>query len=408
MPNTFLLMAAALALLLTGCVHMPFLGQRQKYCVLAGNCQGKSIPEVQAVLEEDARRQYLDGCLKKDTGIIVSSEAARDELAKRIRLAGRKFYNGPEFGQLCLRANFSLGEKDLASFRLHPVKLRQFCTANPDVQVKNIQTEAERAAFNKLLRQFNEKIGDLPREEALKLLHDVKVKNVSFDLARQKCCLDVAASVVLYDVQSYKGVGAVRDSKSAPKTIPEESSPSTKRVLPLDLKNYHVGDRAQAFGDGIWIDQGPLGLALGSYQQRGAEVSFAVQRIGNFTLTLSAYYHDPFDLSPGGKMRRIISFVYDRGAKDQVDIQWKRTEQGETQANFITGNSAGGFGRVEFPGNLVSEVKIVKQHDVMSVYFNGQHRLTVKTSPYPLVGITVSVEKSDLVYAVNVEELKAE
>ena len=60
MPNTFLLMAAALALLLTGCVHMPFLGQRQKYCVLAGNCQGKSIPEVQAVLEEDARRQRRD------------------------------------------------------------------------------------------------------------------------------------------------------------------------------------------------------------------------------------------------------------------------------------------------------------------------------------------------------------
>lgn len=408
-----------------------FFGTGEKACVLMQEYPGKTAEELQGVLEGKARGQFLDAYLKKKNPpnaplFIIDTPAAREAALKKIEFSEpKKFFNGPKFGEVCLKARAFLEEEALEPFRVRKIALPDFCYWNDYTQVKDLKSEAEGAAIAKALEKFFPRLKGYPPEEIRQRLHHPEFRERAVNLQAKKYCLSFQAHLVPFELETY---AAEKQAQKGPPVAspfpPIQADPRAAKSFSfkLDLSRLAIGDPADEYGRGIVVLKGPEGRALGTYLQKGAEAALKIHPgSSDFRVSLAVYYH-PAAAGDGEEGKALARFRYENlplapqvpftepplpklDDREHLRLEWKRLESGKLQARFALGENTTPFEELEMAANF-NEVEITKKGESLRLTWNGRHRYMFYTKGTSLSELILPLARDDYLYAIEVQPLK--
>lgn len=269
----------------------------KKYCTLLGDYPDKGINEISAVMLQNAKRSALSEIYEQMIypttaagGFQLTSDIISDKSLGIIKIEGDpKYYNGPNFGEVCVDITAYITKPDLEMFKKKDINIKNYCFNNPDVPLKSIRNEARKASYIEIVSKYNPLLKDIDIEQASRLVHDFDILSEELDLNTSAYCMDIKASVIPFEL---KFASTGRDKESA---ITKKSYKPGDIVFDFDLEKYAEGDPLSDISNNAMILRGRRTgkLHIGTKFEGDDEITFKnIVFPSNFILYLDCYMYN--------------------------------------------------------------------------------------------------------------------
>lgn len=228
-------------------------------CLMLGDYPDKGVNEIRTLLLIQAKQAALNeiyGEMIRSTtevkrGVLTMDLLTADSLGL-LRVKGDpRYYNGPNFGEVCVEITGYVTEKDLKKFQKIPVAIKKYCFSNPDIPIRAIKERAREAAVLELVKKHRPALKDIDPKIARHLIHDLEISNENLDLNTAAYCLEVKAQVIPFELE-FAVLTRVEspDSPTAKgKPTPKASAKKAGAVIyALKLDKYDIGDPLPEIG----------------------------------------------------------------------------------------------------------------------------------------------------------------
>jgi hypothetical protein len=241
--------------------------QQVSACVDINKSHAKDLETVKQTLLKNMQQQaprVLYAKLYGDPNTHVSTNQFsvdyNDDVAKRLVMQGQpEYFNGDNFGELCVRAWYSLPEQQVVTVAAKTVSLKSFCYQEDGLNPQDLADKARMAAVERLIGNMAPG-ARAPEEYRRRLLEKAKVAGQLSPIDPTTYCLDIAVDLIPLELETF--IPQLKtEAPAAPK--PQPLSPVKPPDCSLDLSKYKEGDLAKEFGKNIAVYQDENGKSLG-------------------------------------------------------------------------------------------------------------------------------------------------
>lgn len=192
-------------------------------CIQQSEHSAKTLGQLKEILVNQAKQEALAelyGQLMYSKTDLKDGKIMSDEIRQRaigvVRTLGNpKFYNGSNFGSICVDTKFYTTKKDLEKYSPKKVSLTNYCFNNPNVALNKVKYEAKHGAYKEIISQYNPSLV-LSNKQAEQYIHGFKVSNDTFDFDTASYCFDAVGTILPYELdieQSSKKITSNLSSK---------------------------------------------------------------------------------------------------------------------------------------------------------------------------------------------------
>ncbi|MCK6462809.1 MAG: hypothetical protein L6Q29_03275 [Candidatus Pacebacteria bacterium] len=225
-----------------------------------------SLNKVRDLLLINAKREALSqiyGEMIYSESIVENWKLISDKIISKslgiIRIEGDpEYYNGKNFGEVCVKINAYVTNQDLEKFKVIIVNLDRYCYTNPNMPLKNIKEKARESALLEIVKRQNPALKNISVDHASKLVHNFNIVNENFDFNTSSFCMDVKAEIIPFEIEFYNP-----DYTNG--ITPEPSSSESGDFFYEDFSTVTEGSIPSGWMGGEHLVVGSLGRAKALY-----------------------------------------------------------------------------------------------------------------------------------------------
>lgn len=363
------------------------------------NSTAKNLDVLKKDLELTARKAILREILYahfKEQGLIQPTPLLRDESVapylQTLKLNGMHYFNGDNFGEICLKCTGRLSARDRRLLEETTVAVQGFCQPGNATLVKDLRSNATLDFMHQTLGKYNPKLFAASPGEAAMLSGELWLTNQTVNLDNLNYCMDAVARLVPYFATYY-----VVPKKDPFK--PKKPVVVSKQVWSLDLTNGTEGDPRPDLGQGLVLENTPQGRAI------GLNASYAS------TMTISATTTSEQDLKGfNATVQADWPIHFPQKGQDPVRLEVVTISWSNGVRNFLTIELPGPqpmavlhYGRqgISYPmpwNDTLNRVTFIKTGDLLRIRCNGKPAITLKAGGDALGSITLNMPEGTTIH----------
>jgi hypothetical protein len=176
---------------------------KKEVCLSSFGMQWKTSEEGKAHLLSVAKREAMGelfGEMIKSSTRIEDFQLKRDEIeilgAGILRIQGNpEYFNGPGFGEMCIRIAAYVAEEDRERFRPRSVR-KKVCFGDQNLSAESVKKEAERRARIQAVTDIEPQLEKNSDDTVLALLHEAKIEEGGFLPGSSTYCATASGKVL--------------------------------------------------------------------------------------------------------------------------------------------------------------------------------------------------------------------
>ncbi len=403
-------------------------------CIQAKDHMGSSMQELQEILHKMIQKKLIVSALSgssDDAAMARLSQHVDDSLLSGLIIDKEGYYNGKQFGELCVDARGKLSQALMAQYQKKRLSISDFCYSNPKVADNVLRPHAMTAALQQLATRQDSRLGDLSISELRDFLSRITVSNEKLNAGTHQLCLDIVADYDPMQARRTLQAHVMETTKAEDASTKTQSLQLAHYALYLDITPYPVGQPVPAYGDAISVVEAPQGKALGltgtksgwavftNLNQVGQDVPSALENkgkapgpedrfafsdhpIGDFNATVTVAYNINMKPEDSPLKLDLLNFEYQDYVTQSVRINLTMDKDKRTYVSFDLEHTA--TNPIPFNwGHDPVALTLQKQKDVLKLYVKKQFIVSVPSPISPLYSISVNLLNNNMLYALKVD-----
>ncbi len=374
------------------------ISQQVSSCMDLSKNDGASMQDLQQQLLQQLRRSAVDVLFGKvyyqqKTGLDKQNYASSyvKQVAQQLEFQTEpEFYNGNQFGELCVRAWVSMPSQRVPTISPRLVRLDNFCyQADPGQSRQTLRKLATTAAVDRVLENIAP--GTLVPIQYRQQIEDGATINGDIrKLDERTYCLSISVNVIPLQVDMLSG----KEEKA--RKAPAISEP--KPGFSLDLKQFKEGDLTPDFGKDVAVFQDIEGKSLGSNVHQGATAVVNLNSHKNFKALVYVKKDIPYDFLHSEDLL-LFTLHYKNGKYEPYAFNLTMGDNNQPMAYFRSWS----YSTDVFPwANAANfnEYKVERKDGLAVFFYNGKFMFNFPSEGDELVQIKVPLRWNDRFYNV--------
>lgn len=374
------------------------ISQQVSTCMDLSKTDGASIDDLKQVLLTQLRREAVDVLFgkvyyQKQTGLDSQNYDGNyvEQVSNQLEFQTQpEFYNGKQFGQLCVRAWVNMPARRVPTISPRQVRLDNFCyQADPGQGPETLRKLATTAAVDRVLENIAP--GTLvPLSYRQQLESGSTINGALRKLDETTYCLSISVNVIPLQVDLLSGADK---EEERPVAVTEP-----KAAFRLDLKAYKQGDLVPEYGKSIAVFQDIDGKSLGSNANQGATAEIPLSSHKNFKALVYIKKAISYDFLHSEELL-LFTLHYDNKKYEPYSFKLTITDANQPMAYFRSWS----YSTDVFPwANAANfnEYRVEKQDGLIRFFYNGKFMYNFPSAGDALVQIKVPLRWNDRLYNV--------
>lgn len=402
-----LLLAFCLGLAMLAAARSSFADilQQVSSCVDISKHQGKDLDIIKQNLLTSLQQQaprVMYAKLYGEQGSQVSpnefSVDYNDSVGNRLVMQGQpEYYNGDNFGELCVRAWYALPEQQVVTVQAKTVTLKSFCYQEDGLSLQDLSDRARMAGIERLIANMAPG-ARAPDSYKRKMLEKAKITGQQSTVDASTYCLDISMDVVPLELDLF----SPQPKPAAPKT--QKASEVKPPDSSLDLSKYRVGDLAPAFGKNIAVYSDVDGKSLGCNLRTGTVAVIPLKGKSDFYCSVLLRKKVAYDFTHS-TIIELFTMHYKNQKYEPYSFKITLDSQGLPIAYFRSWTNSTDY----FPwtnATNFNDFHIVKKGKTIKLFYNGTFLYTFPAQGDAPVFVRVPLQWDDRLYNVVIYNME--
>lgn len=374
------------------------ISQQVSTCMDLSKNDGASMEDLQQMLLVQLRQNAVNVLFGKvyyqqSTGLDKKNYASKytEQVAKQLEFQTEpEFYNGKQFGSLCVRAWVSMPAQRVPTISPRQVRLDNFCyQTEPGQSRETLRKLATTAAVDRVLENIAP--GTLVPLQFRQQIEDGSTINGSIrKLDERTYCLSISVNVIPLQVNML----ANKEEKA-------KEAPAIKEPKPgfsLNLKNFKEGDLTPDFGENIAVFKDTEGKSLGSNSRKGATAMINLSSKTNYKALIYIKKDIPYDFLHSEDLL-LFTLHYKNNKYEPYSFKLTLTDDNQPMAYFRSWSYSTEAFRWANAANF-NEYRVEKKDGLIVFFYNGKFMYNFPSEGDELVQIKVPLRWNDRFYNV--------
>ena len=392
------------------------------------------MQDLQDILHEMIQKKLVASALSgssDDAAMAKMSQHVDDSLLSGLIIDKEGYYNGKEFGELCVDARGKLSQALMAQYQKKRLSIKDFCYSNPKLADDVLRPYAMTAALQQLATRQDSRLGELSIGELREFLSQITVSNEKLNSQTHQICLDIVADYEPMQARRTLQAYVMESTKAADAAAQGHPLQLAHYSLYLDITPYPVGRPMPEYGNAISVVDAPQGKALGltgttsgwavftNLNQEGKDVPSSLENngmapgpddrfkfndhpIGDFNATVKIAYNINMKPDDSPLTLDLMNFEYQDYVVQNVRINLTMDKDKRTYVSFDLEHTSTDPMPFNWGHDPVS-LTLQKQKDVLKLFVKKQFIISVPSPVSPLYSISVNLLNNNMLYALNLE-----
>ena len=186
---------------------------KKQASILAIDFPNKTMNELKQILLEKSKRMALSeiyGEMIQSKTEVKNFVLTHDFISAKaigiIRIKGTpKYYNGKNFGELCVLIEAFVTQEDLKKFKAKNVVIKRFCLNDPNIPFAKLKSKARKASYIEIIKRHNPSLDNISMDDAKSVIHDFYISNENLDVNTGAYCMDISANIIPIEIDILAG-----------------------------------------------------------------------------------------------------------------------------------------------------------------------------------------------------------
>lgn len=222
---------------------------KKQASILAIDFPNKTMNELKQILLAKAKRMALSEIygemIHSKTEVqnfVLAHDLISAEALGIIRIKGTpKYYNGKNFGELCVLIEAFVTQEDLKKFKAKNVVIKRFCLNDPNIPFAKLKSKARKAAYIEIIKRHNPSLDNISMIEAKSVIHDFYVSNENLDVNTGAYCMDISANIIPIEIDILAGNSKSSKNKPIAKRKISNNKNTVKQSPKFEWKEATLG-----------------------------------------------------------------------------------------------------------------------------------------------------------------------
>lgn len=383
--------------------------QQVSACVDINKSQGKDLDALKQTLLKNMQQQaprVLYAKLYGDPNTHVATNQFsvnyNDDVAQRLVMQGQpEYYNGDNFGELCVRAWYSLPEQQVVTVAAKTVSLKSFCYQETGLSPQELLDKAQMAAVDRLIGNMAPG-ARAPEGYKRQLLQKGKVTGQLSPIDPSTYCLDISVDVVPLELETFNPQAPKPDAAAA--TKPLKPSPGKQPDCSLDLSKYKEGDLAKEFGKNIAVYLDQNGKSLGVNNRSGSVAVVPLKGAEAFSCSVLVKKAVAYEFTHS-EIIQLFTLHYKNQKYEPYAFKITLNDQGLPIAYFRSWTNATDYFTWSNATNF-NDYHLVKKDKKINFFYNGKFIFTFPAQGDSPAFVRIPLNWDDRLYNVLIYNME--